>query len=66
MELTQTKPWTYEIASRDLAYQVGSLTKLVMQKTGERHAKGKTEKEIMKDIGDELADILGEVLFYCT
>jgi NTP pyrophosphatase (non-canonical NTP hydrolase) len=62
-EATGTKPWTYEIAAKDLAYQVGSLTKLIMQKDGERFAKGKTEKELLKDISDELSDILAEVLF---
>lgn len=31
-----TKPWNYQIMTKDLAYQIGSLTKLVMQLDGER------------------------------
>ncbi len=60
---TGTKPWTYEIAAKDLSYQVGSLTKLIMQRTGERFADNKSEEELRKGIADELADILAETLF---
>lgn len=60
---TGTNPWTYDTASRDLPYQVGSLTKLMMQLTGNRHAEGKNEDEIKSQVGDELADILAETLF---
>jgi hypothetical protein len=62
-ERTGTIPWTYTIAARDLSYQVGSLTKTVMQLEGVRHAEGKSDDELKEKIGDELADIFAEVLF---
>lgn len=62
-EETGTPPWTYKTAVQDLSYQVGSLTKAVMQLEGERHAEGKSKEEMMKKVGDELADIFAEVLF---
>ncbi|TSC68547.1 MAG: hypothetical protein G01um101456_601 [Parcubacteria group bacterium Gr01-1014_56] len=58
-----TPPWDHMIAARDLPYQVGSLTKLLLQLEGIRHREGKTEKEIKTKIADELADIFAEVLF---
>jgi NTP pyrophosphatase (non-canonical NTP hydrolase) len=60
---TGTNQWTYDTAARDLAYQVGSLTKYVMQLRGDRHHEDKTREEIIAKISDELADILAEVLF---
>lgn len=61
-ESTGTKPWDYLIASRDLSYQVGSLTKIIMQLSGERHTRD--SQEVLKSqAADELADILAEVLF---
>jgi hypothetical protein len=59
---TGTKPWDYLIASRDLSYQVGSLTKVIMQMTNERYAKESPE-ELKAKAADELADIMAEVLF---
>lgn len=61
-ESTGTKPWDYLIASRDLSYQVGSLTKVIMQMSGERYSKSSPE-ELKSLAADELADILAEVLF---
>lgn len=58
-----TVPWTYSIAARDLSYQVGSLTKALLQLEGARYNEGKTETELKAKVGDELADILAEVLF---
>jgi NTP pyrophosphatase (non-canonical NTP hydrolase) len=58
-----TTPWNYSIAARDLTYQLGSLTKILLQLEGSRYAKGKTEKELKTDLADELADILAETLF---
>jgi hypothetical protein len=61
-ESTGTKPWDYLIASRDLSYQVGSLTKIIMQLSKERYTKD--SPQILKaSAADELADILAEVLF---
>lgn len=61
-ESTGTKPWDYLIASRDLSYQVGSLTKVIMQLSKERYTKD--SPEVLKSLAaDELADILAEVLF---
>jgi NTP pyrophosphatase (non-canonical NTP hydrolase) len=62
-EETGTIPWTYKIAAHDLSYQIGSLTKAIMQLEGERHAEGKTREEVLKKVADELADIFAEVLF---
>ena len=58
-----THPWTGFTAVEDLPYQLGSLTKLTMQLKGSRFAEGKTEAELKAKMGDELADILAEVLY---
>jgi hypothetical protein len=60
---TGSKPWTYKTAAIDLSVQVGSLIKLIMQSEGTRFNHGQTKKEIQEKIGDELADILTEILF---
>jgi hypothetical protein len=60
---TGTPAWDHWIAARDLPYQVGSLTKLLLQLDGTRHREGKTDKELKAKIGDELADIFAETLF---
>lgn len=62
-EQTGTTPWNYSIAARDLPYQVGALTKAILQLENIRHRNGKTEEELKKEIADELADIFAEVLF---
>lgn len=62
-EETGTTPWTYKIAAHDLSYQVGSLTKALMQLDGERHAEGANREALLAKTADELADILAEVLF---
>lgn len=58
-----TTPWNYSIAARDLTYQLGSLTKILLQLEGARYRKGKTEVELKTDLADELADIFAETLF---
>jgi len=58
-----TNAWTGFTAVEDLPYQLGSLTKLTMQLKGSRYTEGKTEAEIKAKMGDELADILAEVLY---
>ena len=60
---TGTKPWDYQTAVKDLPVQVGSLTKLIMQKNGERFAHGMSEQDIRLKIADELADIMSLVLY---
>lgn len=60
---TGTVNWTYKIALLDLQYQLGSLTKRVMQLDNQRHKEGQSEKEIKDKIADELADIFTETLF---
>ncbi len=60
---TGTTPWNYEIAAKDLMYQVGGLMKLIMQMKGERYAHGKTKEEIKIAIADEVSDILANTLF---
>lgn len=61
-ESTGTKPWDYHIASRDLAYQVGCLTKIIMQLSGERYTRD-TPEMLKTQAADELADIFAEILF---
>lgn len=60
---TGTPPWNYSITARDLPYQVGSLTKALLQLEGIRHKEGKDDTELKAKIADELADIFAEVLF---
>lgn len=60
---TGTNPWDYKVAAHDLPYQVGSLTKLIMQLSGDRYADGKTKETLIEGVKDELADILAEILF---
>lgn len=58
-----TKPWTYDTAVRDLPYQIGSLTKAIMQLRNERYPEGLSKKELIAKVADELADIFAETLF---
>ncbi len=60
---TGTVKWTYEIALLDMQYQLGSLTKRIMQMNGKRHKENLSEKEIKDKIADELADVFAETLF---
>ena len=57
-----TKHWTWETAAKDLPYQVGSLWKVLLQKSNERYT-DKTDKELDWQLRNELADILAEVLY---
>ena len=58
-----TLNWNYEIASRDLIYQVGSLNKVILQLHNQRYRDGKTADELKSVVADELPDILAEVVF---
>ena len=58
-----TKPWGYQTAAKDMSYQIGSLTKLMMQLEGERYRHAKTDDQIKEEIADELADMLSLILF---
>lgn len=58
-----TPQWTYQTAAQDLPYQVGSLTKLLMQREGNRYREGLSDEEIRTKVADELSDILADVLF---
>ena len=58
-----TKPWTADVAVQDLQYQIGNLTKALLQLRGFRYAEGSDENTLKKKVADELADILAEVLF---
>ncbi len=58
-----TIPWTHEIAAQDLQYQLGSLTKLILQLKNYRYNEGLSESEIKEKIADELADIIAEAIF---
>jgi len=58
-----TDHWTWEVAAKDLAYQIGSLNKVMLQLSNHRWADGKDEKALEVDFRNELADILAEVLY---
>jgi hypothetical protein len=58
-----TRHWTWETAARDLPYQVGSLSKVLLQLSGDRYAEGKDREALEWQLRNELADILAEVLF---
>ncbi len=58
-----TKTWSYDVASHDLQYQVGNLSKCVLQLQNYRYREGLDESQIKAKLSDELADIMAEVLF---
>jgi hypothetical protein len=61
-----TRHWTWEVAAQDLAYQIGSLNKVILQLSGNRWADGKDKATLEADFRDELADILAEVLYIAS
>jgi len=58
-----TRHWTWETAARDLPYQVGSLSKVMLQLSGDRYAEGKSKEALKWQLRNELADIMAEVLY---
>ncbi len=58
-----TKMWTYETASHDLQYQIGKLSKCILQLKNYRYRENLTDDEIKENLSDELVDIMAEVLF---
>lgn len=58
-----TKMWTYETASHDLQYQIGKLSKCILQLKNYRYRENLTDEEIKEKLADELVDIMAEVLF---
>jgi hypothetical protein len=58
-----TAHWTWEVAAKDLSYQIGSLNKVMLQLSGDRWADGKDKNTLETDFRNELADILAEVLY---
>jgi hypothetical protein len=58
-----TKTWTYDVAATDLQYQIGSLSKRILQMKKLRFNEGLSDSEIKDKIADELADVLAETLF---
>jgi hypothetical protein len=62
-DLQGTKHWTWETAARDLPYQVGSLSKVLLQLSGDRYKEGKDDDALQWQLRNELADILAEVLY---
>lgn len=61
-----TNHWTWEIAAKDLAYQIGSLNKVMLQLSGDRWTDGKDKDTLEAEFRDELADILAEVLYIAS
>jgi NTP pyrophosphatase (non-canonical NTP hydrolase) len=61
-----TKYWTWEAAAKDLTYQIGSLSKVMLQLSGDRWAEGKDTTALEAEFRDELADILAEVLYIAS
>lgn len=58
-----TDHWTWEVAAKDLAYQIGSLNKVMLQLSNHRWADGKDTETLEADFRNELADIFAEVLY---
>ena len=58
-----TPVWDYETAANDLPWQVGSMTKLIMQLSGKRHNEGLSKEELMRRLSDELADVVCVALY---
>ena len=58
-----TNKWNKDIVSKDLIYQVGILMKRLLQLNNDRYRKGLTDKELISEISDEIADIIAETLF---
>jgi hypothetical protein len=58
-----TRHWTWETAAKDLPYQVGSLSKVILMISGERYPEGKNAQELQWQLRNELADIMAEVLY---
>ncbi len=58
-----TKMWTCETASHDLQYQIGKLSKCILQLKNYRYRENLTDEEIKENLADELVDIMAEVLF---
>lgn len=61
-----TKHWDWEVAAKDLAYQIGSLNKVMLQLSDHRWADGKDKEALEEDFRNELADILAEVLYIAS
>ena len=61
-EIVEGKPWGAEGATIELAKQVGDLSKLVMLKEGYYAACAKKPSDLDERIGDELADIFGQII----
>jgi len=58
-----TTPWTADISIQDLAYQIGSLTKLNLQLKNERFRDKMDDETIKIKMTDELCDIIANTLF---
>ncbi len=61
-----TRHWTWQVAAQDLAYQIGSLNKVMLQISGDRWADSKDKVALEAEFRDELADILAEVLYIAS
>ena len=61
--LQGTKPWTADTACRDLSYQVGTLSKILLQLDGFVHDHGLTREEMLGAAKLDIGDILTLTLF---
>jgi predicted nucleic acid-binding Zn-ribbon protein len=61
-----TRHWTWETAAKDLSYQIGSLSKITLQLSGDRWAENKDMSTLQAEFRDELADIFAEVLYIAS
>lgn len=62
-QLQGTKMWTYETASHDLQYQIGKLSKCILQLKNYRYRDNLSDEKIKENLSDELVDIIAEALF---
>jgi NTP pyrophosphatase (non-canonical NTP hydrolase) len=61
-EKVEGKPWGIDGATIELAKQVGDLAKLIMLKEGYYADCAKKPDNLDEKIGDELADIFGQII----
>lgn len=61
-----TDHWTWEVAAKDLAYQIGCLNKVMLQLSNHRWNDGKDKATLEADFRNELADILAEALYIAS
>jgi NTP pyrophosphatase (non-canonical NTP hydrolase) len=58
-----TRHWDTDAAMKDLAYQTGCVSKVLMQLENTRWADGKSKEDLMAQLRNELADVITDALY---